>query len=56
MPDGTRHFLDLYVNKTADGQAWFKIKVGKAKTAAAAVPSSAPVQASGMVLDADIPF
>jgi hypothetical protein len=44
------------VNKTADGQAWFKIKVGKAKTAAAAVPSSAPVQASGMVLDADIPF
>ena len=55
MPDGTRHFLDLYVNKTADGQAWFKIKVGKAKVAAA-VPSSAPVQASGMVLDADIPF
>ena len=54
MPDGTRHFLDLYVNKTADGVPWFKIKVGKAK--AAAVPSSAPVQASGMVLDADIPF
>jgi len=56
MPDGTRHFLDLYVNKTADGQAWFKIKVGKAKTTAAAVPSAAPVQASGMVLDGDIPF
>jgi hypothetical protein len=55
MPDGTKHFLDLYVNKNADGVPWFKIKVGKAKTAAA-VPSSAPVQASGMVLDADIPF
>jgi hypothetical protein len=56
MPDGTKHFLDLYVNKTADGQAWFKIKVGKAKTVAAAVPNAAPVQATGMVLDEDLPF
>lgn len=32
MPDGTKHFLDIYVNKKPDGGAWFKIKVGKAKT------------------------
>jgi hypothetical protein len=57
MPDGTKHFLDLYVNKMADGQAWFKIKVGKAKAAtpAAAAPV-APVAAKVALLDEDIPF
>ena len=56
MPDGTRHFLDLYVNKTADGQAWFKIKVGVAKTAQAGAKAAAPVAAKVTLLDADIPF
>ena len=55
MPDGTKHFLDLYVNKMADGQAWFKIKVGKAKTAQAAAPA-APVAGKVALLDEDIPF
>jgi len=55
MPDGTKHFLDLYVNKMADGQAWFKIKVGKAKTAQAAA-AAAPVAAKVALLDEDIPF
>lgn len=32
MPDGTKHFLDVYVNKKPDGGVWFKLKVGKAKT------------------------
>lgn len=35
MPDGTKHFLDVYVNKKPDGGVWFKLKVGKAKTAQA---------------------
>ena len=56
MPDGTRHFLDLYVNKTADGVAWFKIKVGVAKTAQAGAKAAAPVAAKVTLLDADIPF
>ena len=53
MPDGTKHFLDLYVNKTADGAVWFKIKVGVAKTAQAA---AAPVAGKVALLDEDIPF
>lgn len=64
MPDGTRHFLDLYVNKAADGTPWFKIKVGKAKVAAggaavAAKPYGQPaVQAKAAVVldDSDLPF
>ena len=54
MPDGTKHFLDLYVNKNADGVPWFKIKVGKAKTSAPA--AAAPVAGKVALLDEDIPF
>jgi hypothetical protein len=44
MPDGTKHFLDIYVNKKPDGGAWFKIKVGKAKmSSAGSVAAAAPV-------------
>jgi hypothetical protein len=56
MPDGTKHFLDLYVNKMADGQAWFKIKVGKAKTAQVVAQAAAPIAAKVALLDEDIPF
>jgi hypothetical protein len=56
MPDGTKHFLDLYVNKMADGQAWFKIKVGKAKAAQVVAQAGAPVAAKVALLDEDIPF
>jgi hypothetical protein len=55
MPDGTKHFLDLYVNKMADGQAWFKIKVGKAKTSQVVAQAAAPA-AKVALLDEDIPF
>ena len=61
MPDGTKHFLDVYVNKKADGGVWFKLKVGKAKMVAAAVPEYGAVaqpQPKAVVpdLDDDIPF
>ncbi len=65
MPDGTKHFLDIYVNKKPDGTAWFKIKVGKAKTSgggsvAAAAPVFAAPQPSPKPAvpdnDDDIPF
>jgi hypothetical protein len=61
MPDGTKHFLDVYVNKKPDGGVWFKLKVGKAKTVAAAVPAFAapqpqPMPAAKPDLDDDIPF
>jgi hypothetical protein len=62
MPDGTRHFLDVYVNKKPDGTVWFKLKVGKAKMAAAVVPeygaAAAKPQPKALVpdLDDDIPF
>lgn len=61
MPDGTRHFLDLYVNKAADGTPWFKIKVGKAKTAVAAEQLFTAVRAHPKAVvqganDSDIPF
>jgi len=62
MPDGTKHFLDIYVNKKPDGTVWFKLKVGKAKMAAAVVPEygAAVAQPSPKVvvpdLDDDIPF
>ena len=62
MPDGTKHFLDIYVNKKPDGEPWFKIKVGKAKTtqsAAAPVFAAAPQPQPKAVVpdnDDDIPF
>ena len=63
MPDGTKHFLDLYVNKKDDGGVWFKLKVGKAKTSgvqsAAPVFAAAPQPSPKAVVpdnDDDIPF
>jgi hypothetical protein len=63
MPDGTKHFLDVYVNKKPDGTVWFKLKVGKAKMAAAAVPEYGAAVAQQpspkpavLDLDDDIPF
>jgi len=62
MPDGTKHFLDVYVNKKDDGGVWFKLKVGKAKMAAAVVPeygaAVAQPKPKAVVpdLDDDIPF
>ena len=66
MPDGTKHFLDLYVNKNADGVPWFKIKVGKAKTAQAQLQAMdvhdlmahkfPEPKAKVALLDEDIPF
>jgi len=53
--------LDIYVNKKPDGEPWFKIKVGKAKTTqSAAAPVFAAAQPSPKAvvpdLDDDIPF
>lgn len=61
MPDGTKHFLDIYVNKKPDGDPWFKIKVGKAKTTGsvasfAAAPAKPQPQALVPDNDDDIPF
>ena len=62
MPDGTKHFLDIYVNKKPDGGVWFKLKVGKAKTSGggSAAPVFAAAQPSPKAvvpdLDDDIPF
>lgn len=65
MPDGTKHFLDIYVNKKAEGGVWFKIKVGKAKmSSSGSVAAAAPVFAAPQPSpkpavpdnDDDIPF
>jgi hypothetical protein len=62
MPDGTKHFLDIYVNKKPDGEPWFKLRVGKAKiSGAGAVPQFAAAQPESKAvakpdLDDDIPF
>jgi len=46
MPDGTKHFLDVYVNKKPDGGVWFKLKVGKPKMSSSGAGSAAPVFAA----------
>ena len=65
MPDGTKHFLDVYVNKKPDGGVWFKLKVGKPKmSSAGSVAAAAPVFAAPQPSpkpvvpdnDDDIPF
>jgi len=65
MPDGTKHFLDVYVNKKPDGGVWFKLKVGKPKMSSAGAGSAVPVFAAAPQpkpkalvpdLDDDIPF
>jgi hypothetical protein len=52
LPDGTLCYLDLKPGKTAAGEHWFSIKIGKPK-AAKPVQAAAPVMQSD---DSDIPF
>jgi hypothetical protein len=56
LPDGVEYYIDVQPGKTAAGEWWFKLKVGKPTGVNVnAAPAAAPVPMLGSN-DDDIPF